>query len=279
MIHPQPEDIRRFLHEDLGSGDLTTAIIPDDRQAQAWVSSREPMVMCGQEWFAAVFAELNERVAIRWHVGEGEHLPAPVKICSIEGPARAILSGERTALNLLQTLCATATVAARYAEQVKGTRCRVLDTRKTLPGLRQAQKYAVRCGGCSNHRMGLFDGILIKENHIVAAGSIARAIEQCRAMYPGMSLEIEVENFDELEQALQAGADRILLDNFDLEPLREAVKLTGGRAELEASGNIDSDRLRQVAETGVDFVSIGALTKNIVAIDLSMRIMLINGQQ
>lgn len=266
-------DIQPFLDEDIGSGDLTAAIIPIERRAGAQVITREAMVICGQAWFTAVFTALDNNVNIIWLVAEGETVSADTLLCTVEGNARALLTGERTALNLLQTLSATATVARRYADAVAGTGCKVLDTRKTLPGLRKAQKYAVACGGCHNHRIGLYDGVLIKENHIIAAGSIAKAVEVARKQ-SDVSVEIEVESLAELAEALATKPDRIMLDNFALDDLRTAVAMTAGAAELEASGNIGLTNIRTIAETGVDYISIGALTKNLQAVDLSMRIQL-----
>ena len=270
-MHPRFEDIAAYLAEDIGSGDLTANIIPATTQATAQVVTREAMVLCGQAWFETVFRQLDASITIVWQHQDGDDVTANSVLCILKGPARALLTGERTALNLLQTLSATASIARRYAHAVAGTGCKVLDTRKTLPGLRQAQKYAVRCGGCVNHRIGLFDAILIKENHIIAAGSIGAAIAQARALSDVM-VEVEVESLAELEEALLARPDRIMLDNFSMADLHEAVALTAGRVELEASGNIGLYNIREIAETGVDFISIGALTKHIQAIDLSMRI-------
>jgi len=265
------QDVRRALDEDLGSGDITAQLIPEDRIWQASVYTRHPAVLCGRNWFDTVFKHLNDKVDIRWYAADGEAIVPHRVICTLNGPARCLLSGERTALNFLQTLSGTATLASTCAKRVEGLNTRVLDTRKTIPGLRRAQKYAVRCGGCHNHRMGLYDAFLIKENHIAAAGSIESAINMARALNKELAVEVEVENREELEQALRAGADRVLLDNFTPDEIRQAVALTGKRAELEASGGITLDTLRQYAETGVDYVSIGALTKDIHAIDLSMR--------
>ena len=265
------QDVRRALDEDLGSGDITARLIPEDHTWKASVYTRDPAVLCGRNWFDAVFKQLDERVDIRWYAADGETVVPHQVVCTLKGPTRCLLSGERTALNFLQTLSGTATLAYAYAKRVKGLNTRVLDTRKTIPGLRRAQKYAVHCGGCHNHRMGLYDAFLIKENHIAAAGSIEGAVNMARALNRELAIEVEVENREELEQALQAGADRILLDNFTTDEIRQAVALTGKRAELEASGGITLDTLRQYAETGVDYVSIGALTKDIHAIDLSMR--------
>jgi len=265
------QDVRRALDEDLGSGDITARLIPEDRIWKASVYTSDPAVLCGRNWFDAVFKQLDDKVDIRWYAADGETIVPHQVVCTLGGPTRCLLSGERTALNFLQTLSGTATVANTFAKRIEGLNTRILDTRKTVPGLRRAQKYAVRCGGCHNHRMGLYDAFLIKENHIAAAGSIGNAIHTAHALNKELEVEVEVENREELEQALQAGADRILLDNFTPEEIRQAVALTGKRAELEASGGITLNTLRQYAETGVDYISIGALTKHIHAIDLSMR--------
>lgn len=270
-LQPTPEDIARYLAEDIGSGDITASIIPASNQASAEVVTREAMVLCGKAWFEAVFKQLDPTIGMQWHFQEGENIAANSLLCQLNGPARALLTGERTALNLLQTLSATATCARRYADAVAGTGCQVLDTRKTLPGLRMAQKYAVKCGGCTNHRIGLFDAVLIKENHILASGSISAAVSKARLTGSAM-VEVEVESLPELEEALAAKPDRIMLDNFSMTDLRLAVQRNQGQVELEASGNINLDNIRSIAETGVDFISIGALTKNLNAIDLSMRI-------
>ena len=260
-----------FLEEDIGSGDITAAIIPEAAQAYAEVITREAMVMCGQAWFNEVFRQLNSDVLIDWLVVEGDFVPANTLLCTVQGQARALLTGERTALNWVQLLSATATIAKHYADAVAGTGCKVLDTRKTIPGLRDAQKYAVSCGGAYNHRIGLYDGVLIKENHIMAAGSITKAIQVARQLTT-VTVEVEVETMAELTEALAAKPDRIMLDNFNLDDLCSAVALTAGTVELEASGNISLDTIRSVAETGVDYISIGALTKHVQAVDLSMRI-------
>jgi len=270
-MHPNPAEIERYLAEDIGDGDLTAKIVPESIQASATVITREGMVVCGTAWFDAVFERLSPLVAIEWLCSDGDWVAADTVLCRLSGPARALLTGERTALNLLQTLSATASVAREYANAVAGTGCKVLDTRKTLPGLRLAQKYAVQCGGCFNHRIGLFDAILIKENHILAAGSIVEAVRAAR-IQANVPVEVEVENLDEFEQALAARPDRVMLDNFSMAELAAAVGRNQGEVELEASGNITLDNIRSVAETGVDFISIGALTKNIKAVDLSMRI-------
>ncbi len=274
---PSPTiDIAPFLAEDLGDGDLTAAIIPTDTYATAEVITRDAMVLCGTAWFNAVFTQLDANVQIDWQVAEGANVASNTVLCKLSGLARGLLTGERTALNLLQTLSATASVAKQYADAVAGTSCKVLDTRKTLPGLRNAQKYAVACGGCHNHRMGLYDGVLIKENHIIAAGSIALAVATARQQ-SNMPIEVEVESLAELQQALNAKPDRIMLDNFSMADMVAAVAINAGQVELEASGNIGLHNIRAIAETGVDFISIGALTKNLHAVDLSMRIQLVQG--
>ncbi len=268
-------DITSFLDEDLGPGDITAAIIPEAAFAQAEVVTREDMILCGQAWFDAVFQYLDAGVNIIWLAAEGEAVKKNATLCKLSGSARALLTGERTALNLLQLLSATATVARQYADAVADTGCKVLDTRKTIPGLRNAQKYAVACGGCYNHRIGLYDGVLIKENHIMAAGSITKAIQMARELTT-VAVEVEVESMQELKEALAAKPDRIMLDNFSLEDMSAAVKLNRGAIELEASGNIDLDNIRIIADTGVEYISIGALTKNVKAVDLSMRIKLVD---
>ncbi len=267
-------EVKSFLEEDIGSGDITAAIIPEAMTAEAEVITREGMVLCGQAWFDAVFKQLDANVNINWLAAEGETVGRDTLLCKLSGSARGLLTGERTALNLLQTLSATATVARQYADAVSGTNCKVLDTRKTIPGLRNAQKYAVACGGCHNHRIGLYDGVLIKENHIIAAGSITQAIRSAREL-TSVPVEVEVESMQEFMEALVAKPDRIMLDNFSLEELAAAVKLNTD-IELEASGNIDLDNIRMIAETGVDYISIGALTKHVRAVDLSMRIKLVD---
>lgn len=263
--------VKLALLEDIGQQDLTANLIPASAQAQAQLISRETAVLCGRDWFNAVFMQLDPTISIEWLAKDGDKLEANAPICRLNGPARALLTGERTAMNFLQTLSGTASLAKRYADEVQGLPVKVLDTRKTLPGWRVAQKYAVRCGGCFNHRFGLYDGILIKENHINAAGSIAEAVAQAKALHANVSIEVEVENLDELDQALNAGADIVLLDNFDLAQLEQAVKQTQGRALLEASGGIGLENIREIAETGVDRISVGALTKDIKAVDLSLR--------
>ena len=268
-------EIRSFLEEDIGSGDITAAIIPENAQAQAEVLTREDMTVCGQAWFDADLKYLDAKVKINWMVAEGAVVEKNTLLCKVSGSARALLTGERTALNLLQLLSATATVSRLYADAVAGTGCKVLDTRKTIPGLREAQKYAVACGGCYNHRIGLYDGVLIKENHIMAAGSITKAIKAAREL-TSVTVEVEVESMTELTEALAAKPDRIMLDNFSVEALRAAVALNAGVIELEASGNIELNNIRDIAETGVDYISIGALTKHVKAVDLSMRIKLVS---
>lgn len=263
--------VRRALAEDIGSGDVTAALIPADAHATARVICREPAVLCGCAWFDAVFAELDERIRVTWNLCDGDRVQPDQVLCTLNGPARALLTGERAALNLLQTLSGTATRAAQYAAAVAGLPVRILDTRKTLPGLRLEQKYAVRTGGCHNHRIGLYDGILVKENHIAAAGSITAAVAAARALGTQLPVEVEVENLDELREGLAAGADILLLDNFTPELLREAVAINAGRAKLEASGGVTLENIRSIAETGVDYISTGALTKDVKAVDLSMR--------
>jgi nicotinate-nucleotide pyrophosphorylase (carboxylating) len=270
-MYPTSTEIAAFLNEDIGSGDLTATIIPNNTKATANVITRQDIVICGQAWFDAVFKQLSAEVSIEWFCKDGEFISADTLLCKLKGPARTLLSGERTALNLLQTLSATATTARLYANAVAGTSCKVLDTRKTIPGLRQAQKYAVKSGGCFNHRIGLFDAILIKENHIIAAGSIAQAVKSARLGSQAM-VEVEVENLDEFTQALDSMPDRIMLDNFSIADITTAVKNNAGKVELEASGNITLENIQVYAQTGVNYISIGALTKNLSAADLSMRI-------
>ena len=265
-------DIARALQEDVGAGDLTAALLPESQTRSARVIAREDAVLAGTEWFEEVFRQLDTSVAIRWEARDGDRLAADQVLCTLEGPTRSLMTGERTALNFLQTLSGTATRAQQYADRVEGTGVKLLDTRKTLPGLRMAQKYAVTCGGCFNHRIGLFDAILIKENHIMACGGIAPAVERARETAPEVMVEVEVENMDELRQALDAGVDRVMLDNFPPALLREAVALVDGRTETEASGGITLEGLREIAETGVDYISVGALTKDVRAVDLSMRV-------
>lgn len=267
--------VARALAEDVGDGDLTASLIPADRRAQATVISREDAVLCGRAWFDAVFRQLDPTIEIHWFAADGDRVRADQKLCELSGSARHLLTGERTALNFLQTLSATATTTRTHVDAIAGTTTRVLDTRKTVPGLRLAQKYAVLCGGGVNHRIGLFDAILVKENHIAAAGSIAAAVAHARRVAGKRLVEVEVENLDELRQALATDIDRILIDNFTLEMMREAVAINrghdNGRVKLEASGNVSLETIRGIAETGVDFISIGGLTKHVQAVDLSMR--------
>ena len=267
------DNVRAALKEDIGSGDITAALIPADARATASVITREDGILCGRPWVDAVFAELDPAVAVDWQANDGDPLRAGQSIFTLAGPARSLLTGERAALNFLQLLSGTATLCRNYADQVADTTVKLLDTRKTIPGLRIAQKYAVSCGGCYNHRIGLYDAFLIKENHINACGSISAAVKAARALSPGKPVEVEVENMDELDQAMAAGCDRIMLDNFPLEDMVRAVALNAGRAELEASGNITAATLHPVALTGVDYISIGALTKDCKALDLSMRLL------
>lgn len=264
--------VQAALHEDVGSGDVTASLIPEHKMAVARVISREDAVLCGTAWFDRVFSLLDPRVTVKWSRTDGETLGANGLLCEMSGPARALVTGERTALNLLQTLSGTATVTRHFVAQLAGTKTMLLDTRKTIPGLRKAQKYAVRCGHGYNHRIGLYDGILIKENHIAAAGSITAAIAAIRRVSQ-LPIETEVEAVTQIPEAIAAGANMLLLDNFDLASMREAVGLAAGRVKLEASGGFGLDGLREVAETGVDFISVGALTKHLRAVDLSMRFM------
>ncbi len=265
-------NVRRALAEDIGTGDITAQLIPAERLAHASVITRERAVISGSAWVDSVFRQLDPRVAVHWQVVDGEQVEAGRVLFQLEGPARALLSGERTALNFLQTLSGVATRCRHYADLVEGTGVRLLDTRKTLPGLRLAQKYAVTCGGCHNHRIGLYDAFLIKENHIAACGGIAEAIAAAHRIAPGKPVEVEVESLGELEQALAAGVDIVMLDELSLDDMRTAVAINAGRAKLEASGGISDETLRSIAETGVDYISIGALTKHVQAIDLSMRL-------
>jgi nicotinate-nucleotide pyrophosphorylase (carboxylating) len=268
------DQVSRALREDIGPGDVTAELIPSSQQAQAQVLCREPAVICGAAWFDETFRQLDRQVAVNWNIAEGGHAPANSIVCVLHGPARAILTGERTALNFLQLLSATASVTRRYLEAISGSQCRILDTRKTIPGLRSAQKYAVRCGGGDNHRMGLYDLVLIKENHIAAAGSIGAAVSAARRQAPALRVEVEVEDLEELRQALDCRVELVMLDNFDLPALRAAVALNRAHdrpALLESSGGLTLDGIAAIAATGVDFISVGALTKNVVAIDLSMR--------
>jgi nicotinate-nucleotide pyrophosphorylase (carboxylating) len=269
-----PEQVSRALREDIGPGDVTAGLIPESARMRARVISREAAVLCGQSWFDETFRQLDARVLVRWHAVEGQRVECNALLCELEGPARSLLTGERTALNFLQLLSGTATQTARYVAAVQGSGCRILDTRKTIPGLRTAQKYAVRCGGGENHRIGLYDRVLIKENHIAAAGSIAAAVAAARQLAPGLRVEVETENLAEFGLALAAGADIIMLDEFSRADMRQAVALNRSRsphAELEASGSVTLETIGEIAATGIDCISIGALTKHVQAIDLSMR--------
>ena len=274
MISPQYviETVTRALLEDVGTGDLTASLIDSSALASATIMTREAGILCGMAFASEAFRQTDPACQLDWRLADGDSLSAGDELCRIQGPARALLTAERTALNFIQLLSGTATTASLYAARVAHTGVKLLDTRKTLPGLRLAQKYAVACGGCHNHRIGLFDAFLIKENHIAAAGSISAAISTARRAATGKLIEVEVETAEELHQALDAGADRIMLDNFSLEQLCEAVKAARGRAELEASGNVTDETLVSIAETGVDLISIGALTKHVRALDLSMRL-------
>jgi len=265
------ESVHIALNEDVGNGDVTAKLIAEDDFSLATVISREAATICGIDWFEEVFAQLDSQIFIEWDVDDGDIVEAGQQLCSLSGSTRALLTGERSALNFLQTLSGTATKAAEFAAAVKGTNVKVLDTRKTIPGLRLAQKYAAKCGGCHNHRIGLFDAILIKENHILAAGGIAEAVEAARFHSPELMIEVEVENLEELQLALDANVDRIMLDNFDLDMLVQAVKINNKKTELEASGNVTLETIAEIAKTGVDFISTGAVTKDVKALDLSMR--------
>lgn len=265
-------NVRRALLEDVGTGDITAQLIPAERLAKATVISRDDAVIAGTAWVDSVFRQLDQRVAVHWQVGDGDRVKPNQPLFHLEGPARSLLTGERSALNFLQMLSGVATRSQYYADMVADTQVKLLDTRKTLPGLRLAQKYAVTCGGCHNHRIGLFDAFLIKENHIAACGGIAEAITAAHKIAPGKPVEIEVESLDELKQALDGGANIIMLDELSLDDMRQAVQLTAGRAKLEASGGVTDATLRSIAETGVDYISIGTLTKDVKAVDLSMRL-------
>ncbi|RLJ18858.1 carboxylating nicotinate-nucleotide diphosphorylase [bacterium endosymbiont of Escarpia laminata] len=275
MMLPAPKlitrQVRDALDEDIGSGDLTAGLLDEDAVSRVEVVCRQSAVICGTAWFDEVFRQLDPEIVIQWRVADGDRVALDQQLCTLTGNSRALLSGERTALNYLQTLSGTATRARFYADRVAGTGVRILDTRKTLPGLRLQQKYAVTCGGCDNHRIGLYDAILIKENHIHAAGSIAAALDSAQDLAPGgVGIEIEVESLDELREALEVGAERVLLDNFSLDGLRAAVTLASGKVRLEASGGVNLETIRGIAETGVDDISVGDLTKDVTAVDLSM---------
>jgi nicotinate-nucleotide pyrophosphorylase (carboxylating) len=265
------ETVAFALKEDIGSGDITAQLIPVTQTAKARIITRENAVICGTEWVNEVFRQIDSSVTIHWHVADGDAVKPDQLLFELAGSARSLLTGERTALNFLQVLSGTATICKSYADIVAHTQVRLLDTRKTIPGLRTAQKYAVTCGGCHNHRIGLYDAFLIKENHIAACGGIPAAISAAKEIAPGKPVEVEVESIAELEIALAGNADIIMLDNFSLADMKTGVALTAGRAKLEASGNVDTSTLAGIAETGVDYISIGALTKHAQAVDLSMR--------
>lgn len=265
------DDVTRALNEDMGSGDVSARLIPAEQMMQGRIIARESCVLAGTAWAETAFRRVSNRVQVQWRHADGDTVAADTVICTLDGPARALLTAERTALNFLQTLSGTATATRAFVDAISGTSACILDTRKTIPCLRMAQKYAVTCGGGFNHRLGLYDMVLLKENHIMAAGSITAAVQANRAINPDVPLEVEVETLDQLEEALAAGVERILLDNFDLDGLRAAVGLNKARAKLEASGNVDLSTVRAIAETGVDFISIGAITKHVRAVDLSLR--------
>ncbi|WP_431686311.1 carboxylating nicotinate-nucleotide diphosphorylase [Hahella sp. NBU794] len=273
LIQPAiQQDVEKALAEDIGSGDITAMLIPAEQRAEARVITREDAIVCGVEWVNAVFAKVDPDCKVDWKFKDGDQARANDVLFTVSGRARSLLTAERTALNFLQTLSGVATQARQYADMVSHTKAQVLDTRKTLPGLRVAQKYAVSCGGCRNHRIGLWDAFLIKENHIMACGSIQNAIEEAHRIAPGKPVEVEVETMEQLQEALSAGADIVMLDNFSIEQMAHAVVVNQGRAKLEASGGVTSETLAAIAETGVDFISIGGVTKHCRAIDLSMRL-------
>ena len=259
------------LDEDVGNGDISAELIDAEFWLETELLVREDAVLCGCQWFDEVFRQCDKKITTRWHASDGERITANSVVCEVSGPARGLLTAERSALNFLQTLSGTATLTRTYSDQIRHTRCKILDTRKTIPQLRVAQKYAVLCGGGSNHRIGLFDAFLIKENHLAASGGIANTVARAREMHADKFLEVEVENLEQLQQAIDAGVERALLDNFSLADMNRAVELNHRRIELEASGNIEADKLLQIAASGVDFISIGALTKNLRAIDFSLR--------
>lgn len=265
------ETVRVALAEDVGAGDVSADLIATNTKGKARIISRESAVLCGAAWFEEVFRQVDESVSVKWFFSDGDKVDPDDLLCEVEGCARSLVTAERTALNFLQLLSATATQTNIYAELIKHTDCKLLDTRKTIPCLRTAQKYAVTCGGGMNHRIGLFDQVLIKENHIMAAGSIAAAVENARQLHPKIKVEVEAETLEEVQQGIDAGADIIMLDNFDLPTMIEAVRLSAGRIPLEASGGVNLDTVKGIAETGVDFVSVGDVTKNLSAVDLSMR--------
>ncbi|MDX5151353.1 MAG: carboxylating nicotinate-nucleotide diphosphorylase [Acidiferrobacterales bacterium] len=267
------EDVRRALAEDVGSGDLTAQLIPADSNSSGHILCRDSAILCGCDWVDEVFRQLDDSISIKWNFRDGDTMSENDIVCELSGNSRALLTGERTALNFLQTLSGTATLAGLYNEAIGGTRAKILDTRKTLPGMRRAQKYAVACGGGHNHRMGLYDAILIKENHVSAAGSVSAALEHASAVAgPDIDIEIEVENLTQLTEALASGVKHVLLDNFILKDIVTAVQMNRRRAVLEASGGITLDNVREIAKTGVDYISVGELTKNVIAIDFSMRL-------
>ncbi len=272
LIDDIAKNVAMALAEDIGSGDITAQLIPAGQIAEANIITREECIFCGKAWVEEVFRQLDPQVHIIWHIEDGQRAAANSALFTLKGSARSLLTGERAALNFVQTLSGTATISSQYASLVAHTQVKLLDTRKTIPGLRSAQKYAVACGGCHNHRIGLYDAFLIKENHIAACNGIANAVANARVIAPEKPVEVEVESFTELNQALEAGADIIMLDNFSIEDMKKAVAINAGRAKLEASGNIDAQTLVPTAETGVDFISIGALTKHCLAVDLSMRL-------
>ena len=272
LVQSIPQQVAGAIAEDVGEGDITAMLIPEERQARARVITRDDAVLCGSAWVDEVFRQIDPDVKVIWQAKDGERVTRNQVLFYLEGSARSLLTGERCALNFVQSLSGTATRCQQYADLVSDTQVKLLDTRKTIPGLRLAQKYAVTCGGCFNHRIGLYDAFLIKENHISACGSIAASVERAHEVAPGKPVEVEVENLDELNEALEAGADIIMIDNFSLEMMREAVKIADGRAKLEASGGVTDETLRDIALTGVDYVSIGALTKDCKAVDLSMRL-------
>ncbi len=260
------------LEEDIGDGDVTAASFGVNQIAHASLICRDEAVLCGQHWFNETFQQLDSEIKVEWNIQDGDQIEKNSTICLLQGNAQAILTGERTAINFLQTLSATATLTRTFVNQISGTSAQILDTRKTLPGMRYAQKFAVLCGGGTNHRMGLYDAILIKENHITAAGSIKVAVSMAKEKFPNLKLEVEVESNDELKEAIATEADIILLDNFTMSELQAAVNLNDNRKILEASGNISLENIREIAKTGVDYISIGAITKNISAVDFSMHI-------
>jgi nicotinate-nucleotide pyrophosphorylase (carboxylating) len=264
-------DIELALQEDIGNGDISALLIDESKSLTTRLLVREDAILCGKAWFEQAFKQCDERIQLDWQAQDGDRVSADSVLCKISGPARAILTAERTALNFLQTLSGTATTTRYYVNKISQTQCRILDTRKTIPHLRLGQKYAVTCGGGMNHRIGLFDAYLIKENHLAACGSIKQAVERGRALHPDRLLEVEVETLDQLQQAIDARADRALIDNFSIAEMKQAVKMTANQIQLEASGNITDESLLDIANTGVDFISIGALTKHLRAIDFSLR--------